>query len=86
MTTSTAQRINNAACHLYFYMEGLAGCVQTDYVRIVQSVSVAQIQTAGDVVEAMNHAALAEGHGTITCVIEGSAVPRLKAFADAQVV
>ena len=84
MTTNTANRINSAACRLWFFQQGLSERVAKEDVHVLKSVSVGQIQSASEVIEAVNeHAPAVEEKRLQYCVLHPDAARRLKAYADA---
>lgn len=83
VTTETAKRINGAACALWFYQQGIIGRISTEVVWLIQSVSVAQIQAASEVIEAMNaEAPSVNGKRKLYQTLDPAGAEKLKAYAD----
>ena len=83
MNHETAERINSAACTAWFFQQGILARLRREDVQLLQSVTAAQIQSASEVVEALNRDALAtSGRRTIACTLDPEAAIRLKAYAD----
>lgn len=87
MTDATARHLNTAACHVWFFQNGLVGALAVEHVRTIHQATVAQLQTAADVVDALNltiaRDAKAQGHAyRLECILDPGAAPRLKAYAD----
>lgn len=81
MTEETAQRINSAACRVWFYKEGIRSVLSLEDIGILNSVSAAQIQTAVDVVEASNaHRPSVGGKRTIRCTLAPESVASIKEY------
>lgn len=83
MTSETANRINSAACSLWFFQQGIIERISNEVVLLLQSVSVTQLQTASDVVQAENeHAPSVDGKRMQCCTLDPSGAARLKAYAN----
>lgn len=78
MNTETAAKINGAACWVYFVMERLTDRCALAHFRTIADCTLAQMQTATDVIRALN----ASDPHTIHCFCDERVLPRVKAFAD----
>ena len=88
MTDATARRLNSAACWVWFYQQGLRESLDLDHLRTVQQATVAQLQTAADIVDALNLTSSAAARASNTpygmeCILSPDAAAKLKAYADA---
>ncbi|MDD2765777.1 MAG: hypothetical protein PHE83_17580 [Opitutaceae bacterium] len=83
MTTETARKINAAACSAWLFQQGVLGRIGKGDVRLLQSLSVAQIQTAIDIIEAVNRDAPSiRGVRTFSAHVDCQSVDQLKRYAD----
>lgn len=81
MTEATAQRINSAACHAWLFERGVSERLAFADIEVINSVSVAQIQTAVDFVNAANAAARpVNGWRPIRCTLDPDAADRIKRY------
>lgn len=89
MIFDTARRINSAASFIGLALLGVVEEVGLEHVRTIRAVSLAQMQTAKEVIEAHNAAGIAAGKlGTVStarihCVCEERLLVNVKAYADA---
>lgn len=83
MDRDTALRINEAACRIWLWKNGLARSLPCADVTLIRGVTIAQMETAAEVVEAVNeHAPLnAGGTRTMRCTPDVSAIPGIKHYA-----
>jgi hypothetical protein len=83
MTTDTARTINQAACACWFFQSGITDRMKIENVKILHDATVAQIQTAADVIEAENAAATPQNGGLtrLSFVLSPDAAKAVKAFA-----
>lgn len=87
MNEATAHAINGALCRFYFVARVFGGTPNCDDVILLRDVTLAQAQTATEVVEAVNAAQpLGMGSKTIHCTVDAGALPALldeaKAYAE----
>jgi hypothetical protein len=78
MDSKLANKINSAACAVWFFREGIARKVSHEDVRTVQESSSAQIETAIEYIEAENR----YSKHTIKCSLATGTIPGVKAYAD----
>lgn len=83
MNVELAHTINGAACAAWLFKHGLRETLKFEEIDILQSVSIAQIQTASDVVDASDqNQKPVDGRRTFHCTVVGDAVVQLKQFVD----
>jgi hypothetical protein len=85
MHVSTADRINSAAARMGMVVIGVVPNYDEDDVRTIAGVSLAQMQTATEVIEAENVRQLSEpnpGRRLIRCVCEDTLLLEIKRTAD----
>jgi Na+-translocating ferredoxin:NAD+ oxidoreductase RnfC subunit len=83
MDAETALRINSAACRIWLWKNGLSRSLPCEDVWLIRGVSVAQMETAAEVVEAVNENAPLNESGTRTmrCTPDAAAMPGIKDYA-----
>lgn len=87
MDTTTARKLNAAACRIYFYKHGLSERLDISDVQLIRESSEGQIQSAIEVIEALNRDArskatvLGEHAKTIVCTLAEDEIPRVLAYA-----
>lgn len=88
MNDQIARTLNTAACHAYFLMEGLPASVERQHLEIVAQATLAQLQTAADVVRAENAGPWFGNRQTgtglrrvIHCTVNEDKLPEVQAFA-----
>lgn len=84
MNPSLAQKLNAAACRIWLFQHGACNRLDRDDVAVVRAVTGAQIQSAAEVIEALNRDAgeRVGGGKTIQCTLEANAAEQVKAYAD----
>jgi len=82
MNLEKAVEINSASTWLAFHLDGLRAA-RPEHLALIQSVTLAQMQTAKDVVEAHNQSVIDSGKGgRMQVVCEDRLLFRVKKFAD----
>lgn len=84
MNTKTAEKINRAVCNMWLFAKGAILSISTEDVMIVRQATPAQIQTATEVIEAMQEdkTTWKDGMRHKRCVIDPAAIPTMKTFAN----
>ncbi len=83
MNVEKAHRINAAACAAWLFRHGLREELSFEDIAILRSVSIGQIQTAAEVVDASDRdAPVVDGSRTVHCTVDSAAVATLKEFVD----
>jgi hypothetical protein len=83
MTIEKAESINSSASRVYMWREGIINKHPYDAICVIKSVSIAQIQTAIEVMEAINRDALSpSGARSIVCTLAPCKISEVKEFAD----
>lgn len=83
MTTETANEINSACCRIWLCLHVTGKMPQGVDVCLVRQLSLGQLQTAADVVEAGNEEAMrTSGPKSIQCVIAAECMEAFKARVD----
>jgi hypothetical protein len=89
MKLETAHRINSAAAWIGLALLGVKDSVEVAHVETIRGVSLAQMETATEIVEAENEATIKAGETEavspkrICCVCESRLLANVKAYADA---
>lgn len=89
MTFDTAYKINSAAVWIGFALIGVRSEIDPHHIETIRGVSLAQMQTATEVVEAANDAAIkrAENEAVsstkIHCICDARLLAQVKLYADA---
>lgn len=84
MNEATAYAINGALCRFYFVSRVFGGASKPADVALLRDVTLAQAQTATEVVEAINAAQpTGAGSKTVHCTVDAGALPALLAEAKA---
>lgn len=83
MTIDVARLINRAACQVWFFKHEIIPCLPRETANLVRRTSIAQIQTAAEMIEAEN-AAVRPVNGVLRLegMIDNSALEELKAYVD----
>lgn len=79
MRLEVAQQINAAACNVCLFGDGIITRLAKSDVALVHRASVAQIESATEVIEAENQAGRKKG--VIVSVLAPTAIPRVKSIA-----
>lgn len=84
MTTETAHAINGALCRFFFIARVFGGAPKPEDVFLLRDVTLAQAQTATEVIEAVNASQpTGTGSKTVHCTVDAGALPALLAEAKA---
>lgn len=88
MNLDTARKINGAACAVWFFQQGLLDVVPLVLIDLINVSTVAQIQSAAEVMEADNEPRMAEaraqgGPAKLSFILNPDGAAAVKAFAAA---
>ena len=83
MKTKTAHRINDALCRVWFCRHVTGREPLPDDLNLLRQASLGQLQTASEVIQAENAAALVGGPSRCSCFVDDCQVGQLKAWVDA---
>lgn len=78
MSNEEALRLNEAACNVYLFREGLTQLLRQRDAELVRISSAARIESAVETVEAINR----DSKGTIRCTLDRKVIPGVIAYAQ----
>lgn len=85
MTNAHAIAINQAACAIWFFQNGITERIGLDVLAVVTNATVAQIRTASEIVEAINDDAMkVDGPKRLHFTLNPSAAAKLREYAVTQ--